>query len=103
MNSTDWGGCQAYVVEPRVTGEEGLQAHTPVLAAPQDAMAALGQAHVAAPGLLQLGVRCRARAHQHLQALHAEAPTPGSGEEGCPSSGGSPANPTLPTELACAG
>ena len=103
MNSMHWGGCQAYVVEPRVAGEEGLQAHTPVLTAPQDAMAALGQAHVAAPGLLQLGIRRRARAHQHLQALHTEAPTPGGGEEGWPSSGSSPASPTLPTGLACAG
>lgn len=66
----------AYVFEPRVAGEEGLQAHVPVLPAPQDAMTALREAHVAAPGLLQLRICCGARAHQHLQALHTEAPAP---------------------------
>ena len=76
---TDWGGCQAYIFKPGVAGEEGLQTHTPVLAAPQDAVATLRETHVATPGLLQLGLCRRARAHQHLQALHAEAPVPGSG------------------------
>lgn len=33
-----------------------------------------GETHVAAPGLLQLGVLRCALAHQHLQTLHTEAP-----------------------------
>lgn len=78
-----WGGwCWAkepvaYVFKPRVAGEESLQADVPVLPAPQDAVTALRETHVAAPGLLQLGICCCARAHQHLQALHTEAPAPG--------------------------
>ena len=72
----------AYVFEPHVAGDEGLQAHVPVLPAPQDTMTALREAHVAAPGLLQLGICCRAGAHQDLQALHTEAPALGSKEEG---------------------
>lgn len=64
----------AYVFKARVAGEEGLQAHVPVLAAAQDTVTALREAHEAAPRLLQLGVLRGACAHQHLQALHAEAP-----------------------------
>lgn len=90
----------AYIFEARVTGEEGLQAHTPVLAATQDTVAALRKAHVAAPGLLQLGIRCRARTHQHLQALHAEAPVPGGRGEGTTSGSVLSDTPTLPAEMA---
>lgn len=71
----------AYVFEPRVTGEKGLQANIPVLPALQDPVTALREAHVAAPGLLQLGIGCCARAHQQIQALHTEAPAAGSGEK----------------------
>lgn len=100
-----WGGwCWgkkpvAYIFEPHVAGEEGLQAHIPVLPAPQDAMTALREAHVAAPGLLQLRVGCRARAHQHLQALHTEAPVPGVRGGGMLQSLDSPPSyPTFPRE-----
>lgn len=66
----------------RVSSEEVLQAHVPILPAPEDTMAALWQAHVAAPGFLQLGILCRACAHQHLQTLHTEAPVSVSRENG---------------------
>ena len=36
-------------------------------------MAALREAHIAAPGFLQLGILSCACAHQHLQTLHTEA------------------------------
>lgn len=37
-------------------------------------MAALWEAHIAAPGFLQLGILSCACTHQHLQTLHTEAP-----------------------------
>lgn len=52
-----------YIFKPHVAGEEGMQAHIPVLAAPQDSMAALRDAHVAAPGLLQFGLGSCAFTH----------------------------------------
>lgn len=58
----------------RISSEEVLQAHVPVLPAPQDPMAALREAHIAAPGFLQLGILRCACTHQHLQTLHTEAP-----------------------------
>lgn len=82
-----WGGwCWAkepvaYIFQPHVAGEESLEADVPVLPAPQDTMTALREAHVAAPGLLQLRICCCAFAHQHLQAFHTEAPAPGERKE----------------------
>ena len=61
-------------LQVRISREEVLQAHVPVLPAPEDPMAALREAHIAAPGLLQLGILSCACAHQHLQTLHTEAP-----------------------------
>lgn len=58
----------------RISSEEVLQAHVPILPAPEDPMAALWEAHIAAPGFLQLGILSCACTHQHLQTLHTEAP-----------------------------
>lgn len=61
-------------LEVRISSEEVLQAHVPILPAPEDAMAALWEAHITAPGFLQLGILGCACTHQHLQTLHTEAP-----------------------------
>lgn len=62
--------------EVRIRSEEVLQAHVPILPAPEDPMAALWKAHIAAPGFLQLGILSCPCTHQHLQTLHTEAPVP---------------------------
>ena len=61
-------------LEVRVSSEEVLQARVPILPAPEDPMAALWEAHIAAPGFLQLGILSCPCTHQHLQTLHTEAP-----------------------------